>query len=158
MRYSQFRTHEVAANGSSSREGCSASCSTIWVERCQFHESASQGFTSVDGLRSYKGKALLGYFQPDGIAGGKDTGGGLELDLPVVNGIRGVALLAKKIRRARDADADKISLTVGAQAHEFPGEVGVAGRGDCVELELRRSEYVDWFGQGRTGVDQEVVA
>jgi hypothetical protein len=29
------------------------------VERCQLHESASQGFTSVDGLRSYKGKALL---------------------------------------------------------------------------------------------------
>src|SRR5271156_4598695 len=59
LRYSEFCTHELAAKGSSSREGCSASCSTIWVERCQFHESASQGFTSVDGLRSYKGKALL---------------------------------------------------------------------------------------------------
>ena len=59
LRDLQFRAHEVAANGSSSREGWSASCSTICVERCQFHESASQGCTGVDGLRSYNGKALL---------------------------------------------------------------------------------------------------
>src|ERR1700722_7867873 len=51
--------HDVFTTGSESRDGCSASCSTIWVERCQFHESASHGCTSVDGLRSYKGKALL---------------------------------------------------------------------------------------------------
>ena len=51
LRDLQFRLMG-AANGSSSREGCSASCSTIWVERCQFHESASQGCTAVDGLRS----------------------------------------------------------------------------------------------------------
>jgi hypothetical protein len=102
--------------------------------------------------------APSGYFKPDGVAGGKDTGGGLQLDLPVMNGICGVAFVAEEIRRARDADADKVSLTVRAQAHEFRGEVGVAGRGECVELELRRSEDVDWFSQGRTSVDQEVVA
>ena len=42
-----------------------------------------------------QGKGAAGYFQTDGIAGGKDTGGGLELDLPVVNGIRGVAFFAE---------------------------------------------------------------
>ena len=59
-------------------------------------------------------------------------------------------MVAEEIRRTRDADADKISLTVGTQAHQFAGEVGVGGRGDGVELELRRSEDVD--GSARGGV------
>src|ERR1700733_5690023 len=105
-----------------------------------------------------QGEGAAGYFQPDRIAGGKNTGGGLEIDFPVVNGVRGVALLAEKIGRACYADAYEISLTVGPHAHQFAGEVGMAGRGDCVELELGRSEYVEWLSQGRTAVDQEVVA
>src|ERR1700691_1580589 len=104
------------------------------------------------------GKGATRHFKPDRIARGEDTRGGLERDLPTVNGVRGVAMLAKEIRRARDTDANKIGLAVGAQAHQFAGEVGVAGRGDCVQRELWRSEDVDWFGQGRTSVDQEVVA
>jgi hypothetical protein len=47
-----FTVSGEPATGSSSREGCPASCSSICVERCQFHESASQGCTAVDGLRS----------------------------------------------------------------------------------------------------------
>src|ERR1700689_4006040 len=43
------------------------------------------------------------------------------------------------------------------QRHMKLARARVASRGDGVELELRRSEYVDWFSQGWTGVDQEVV-
>ena len=67
-----------------------------------------------------QGEGAAGHLQANGIAGGKDTGGGLELDLPAVNGIRGVAGIAKEIRRARDADADEIGLAPGRSLTSLP--------------------------------------
>ena len=83
------------------------------VERCQFHTSASQGCAAVDGLRSNNGKALLGYFNADGVAGAEHTRRRLKLDLPTMNGIREVTGFPKEMRRARDAKAYELSLPRG---------------------------------------------
>src|ERR1700734_4347165 len=93
-----------------------------------------------------QGEGAAGHFQANGIAGGKDTGGGLELDLPAVNGIRSVAGLAKKIRGARDADAYKVGLSPGTEPHQLAGEVGVGSGSNAVEDESGGSKNVQRFG------------
>ena len=93
-----------------------------------------------------QGEGAAGHFQANGIAGGKDTGGGLELDLPAVNCVCSVAGLAKKIRGARDADAYKVGLSPGTEPHQLAGKVGVGSGSNAVEDEPGRSKNVQRFG------------
>ena len=72
------------------------------------------------GIPVVQGEGATGYLEANRIAGGKNTGSWLELDLPAVDGIGDVAGFTKEIGRAGDADADKVSLTAGAEPYSLP--------------------------------------
>ncbi len=81
----------------------------------------------MEGLRVVERERTACDFKADAVAGREDAGGGFESESPLVDFVCGIAGAAKEMRRAGDADADKLGAPLCGKADELASEVG-AGR------------------------------
>src|ERR1700761_6497035 len=81
------------------------------------------GLDCGGGISVVEGKGASCDLEADGITGCENTGGGLQIDLPAVNGIGSVTGFSEKIAGTGDADTDEVCLTTGPNADQLGSEV-----------------------------------
>ena len=78
------------------------------------------------GIAVIERKGAAGYFQANAVADFEAARRGLEIESPALHLVR-LEAVRKKIAGARDADADEVGVTIGADADQLRGEVRRSG-------------------------------